>query len=51
MVATPYQLSFDYDAMAEAAAGSFERASRHLYAFVVWLSTTGISGNMGSMAR
>ena len=36
MVATPYQLSFDYDGMAEAAAGSFERASRHLYAFVVF---------------
>jgi len=30
VVATPYQLSFDYDAMAEAAAGSFERASSQL---------------------
>lgn len=34
VIATPYQLAFDYDAMAEAAAARFERTARHqLHAF------------------
>ena len=34
VIATPYKLAFDYDAMAEAAAARFERTVRHqLHAF------------------